>query len=57
MTIEELKENIKKSEIQDGFTDFETGYNMAMRHALMMVEMFEKHMKDEYPLGFCPQQE
>lgn len=57
MTIEELKENIKKSEIPNQYTDFETGYNMAMRHALTMVEIFEKYMKDEYPLGFCPHQE
>ena len=43
--------------IGDTTTPFERGYNLAMQHALMFVEVYEKYRKDESPLGFCPEQE
>lgn len=58
MTLAELKKNIIESELKigDTTTSFERGYNLAMKHALMFVEIYEKHKKDEH-LGFCPEQE
>ena len=59
MTVAHLKQNIIDSEIKigDTTTSFERGYNLAMQHALMFVELYEKYMDKEYPLGFCPEQE
>ena len=49
MTIADLKKNIIDSEIKigDTTTGFERGYNMALKHALVFVEMYEKYREDD----------
>ena len=59
MTTRDLKQNIIESEIKigDTTTPFERGYNLAMQHALMFVELYERYKEKDYPLGYCPEQE
>ena len=50
MTLEELKKNIKESQIRDTdsfYDDFARGYNMAIRHNLMMIDLYEKYQEKE----------
>ena len=50
MTIAELKKNIKDGYIRDAemqYDDFARGYNMAIRHSLLMIDLYERYQEKE----------
>ena len=60
MTIKEVKRCIKDLKIKGDPCEFDRGYNMALKHAIRFIEMYEQHppldpdygiSAAEYPLG------
>ena len=49
MKIADLRRLLEDSKVKDGVIqmDFEKGYNMGMRHALMYLELYEKWQEPE----------
>ena len=50
MTIAELRKNIKDAQIRDTellYDDFTRGYNMAIKHSLLMIDLYEKYQENE----------
>lgn len=51
MTIQELKDAIKTSRVRGEQGEFAKGYNMALGHAVKLIEMYEQQADENYPLG------